>query len=192
MKWLIVSAAAGALLGLGSCATMSADQCLAGDWAGQGFSDGASGLSMSRLNDHAEACAKHGVTPDAASYAAGRDRGLVRYCRLAHGFRAGNTGSGYGGVCPAWLEADFMPAYRDGQSVHGVEQALTNAHSRVASLGAELEELDDKIPAKQAEARAFPQSVRRLVIVHSGWTDQSSRSMRPVVVRRRINSSAWS
>lgn len=154
MKWLIVSAAAGALLGLASCATMSADQCLAGDWVGQGYSDGASGMSMSRLADHAEACANHGVTPDAAAYRSGRDQGLVRFCTPANGFRAGRTGSGYAGVCPAYLEADFMPAYRDGQIVHDFEQALSNARSRVDSLGHRLEELDDKITGKQAELRA--------------------------------------
>ena len=154
MKWLIGSAAAGALLGLASCATMSADQCLAGDWAGQGFSDGASGLSMSRLSEHAEACAKHGVVPDSAAYAAGRDQGLVRYCTPDNGFRAGRTGSGYGGVCPSYLEADFMPAYRDGQIVHGVEQVLNTARGRVSSLGDQMEDLDDKISGKQAELRA--------------------------------------
>jgi hypothetical protein len=154
MKWLIVSAAAGALLGLASCATMSADQCLAGDWVGQGYSDGASGMSMSRLADHAEACANHGVTPDAAAYRSGRDQGLVRFCTPANGFRAGRTGSGYAGVCPAYLEADFTPAYRDGQIVHDFEQALSNARSRVDSLGHRLEELDDKITGKQAELRA--------------------------------------
>lgn len=154
MKWLIVSAAAGALLGLASCATMSADQCLAGDWVGQGYSDGASGMSMSRLADHAEACVKHGVTPDAVAYRSGRDQGLVRFCTPANGFRAGRTGSGYAGVCPAYLEADFIPAYRDGQIVHDFEQALSNARSRVDSLGHRLEELDDKITGKQAELRA--------------------------------------
>lgn len=152
--WLAAAAAAGAVLGLASCATMSAEQCLAGDWAGQGYSDGASGLSMSRLDEHAEACAEHGVVPDRAAYAAGRDQGLVSYCTPANGFRSGQTGSGYGGVCPAYLEADFLPAYRDGQVVHGVEQALTDARNLVDSLGHELEELDDKITAKQAELRA--------------------------------------
>lgn len=155
MKILIVTAAAaGALLALASCATMSAEQCRAGDWGGQGFSDGVSGLSMSRLSEHAEACAEHGVIPDSAAYAAGRDQGLVRYCTPDNGFRAGRTGSGYGGVCPSYLEADFMPAYRDGQIVHGVDQALTSARSRVDSLGNELEDLDDKITGKQAELRA--------------------------------------
>lgn len=151
---IVAAAAAGALLGLASCATLSKEQCLAGDWSGQGYSDGAAGLSMSRLDEHAEACAKHGVTPDAAAYADGRDQGLVRYCTPASGFRSGRTGSGYGGVCPAWLERDFLPAYQDGQLVYAAQQALDAARGRVDSLGGRLEELDDKITAKQAELRA--------------------------------------
>lgn len=155
MRLLITAAAAaGAALALGSCATMSAEQCMAGDWSGQGYADGQSGLTMSRLDEHAEACAEHGVTPDAAAYAAGRRQGLVQYCTPYKGFEVGRTGSGYAGVCPSDLEADFMPAYRDGQIVHEVEQALANARGRVDSLGDRLEELDDKISAKQAEARA--------------------------------------
>jgi len=154
MKWLFVSAAAGALLGLASCATMSADQCLAGDWVGQGVSDGASGLSTSRLADHAEACEKHGVTPDASAYRSGREQGLVRYCTPESGFRAGRNGSTYAGVCPAWLEADFLPAYGDGRIVHETEQALADAEGRVDSLGRELEDLDKKITGKQAELSA--------------------------------------
>ncbi|HYC66948.1 DUF2799 domain-containing protein [Brevundimonas sp.] len=155
MRFLIIAAAAGgAALALGSCATMSAEQCMAGDWSGQGYADGMSGLTMSRLDDHAQACAEHGVTPDAAAYAAGRREGLVRYCTPGKGFEVGRTGSGYAGVCPSELEAEFTYGYRDGQIVHEVEQALANARSRVDSLGSRLEELDDKITAKQAEARA--------------------------------------
>lgn len=151
---LTAAAAAGFALALGSCATMSEEQCLAGDWAGQGYSDGLSGLTMSRLDDHAEACAKHGVTPDASTYAAGRRQGLLQYCTVDKGFEVGRTGAGYAGVCPPDLEGDFLYAYRDGQVVHAAEQALSEARSRVDSLGARLEELDEKIIAKQAEARA--------------------------------------
>lgn len=151
--FILVGACVGAMVALGSCATMSAEQCLAGDWSGQGYADGQSGLTMSRLDEHAEACAKHGVTPDAAAYAAGRRQGLLQYCTPHRGFEVGRTGSGYAGVCPSELEADFMFGYRDGQVVHAAEEALASARSRVDSLGARLEELDDKIIAKQAEAR---------------------------------------
>ena len=167
MKRLITAAAAaGAALAMGSCATMSAEQCMAGDWSGQGYIDGQSGLTMSRLDEHAEACAKHGVSPDADAYAGGRRQGLVHYCTPHKGFEVGRTGSGYAGVCPSELEADFTYGYRDGQIVHEVEVALSNARGRVDSLGARLEELDDKIIAKQAEARA------------DGLTDQQREQIR--------------
>ena len=155
MRRLIIAAAAGgAALALGSCATMSAEQCTAGDWSGQGYIDGQAGMTMSHLDEHTEACAKHGVTPDAAAYAAGRQQGLLHYCTPGKGFEVGRTGSGYAGVCPSDLEADFNYGYRDGQIVHEAEAALSRARSRVDSFGARLEELDEKIVAKQAEARA--------------------------------------
>ncbi|WP_332659322.1 DUF2799 domain-containing protein [Brevundimonas sp.] len=164
--WILAAAAGGAVMLLGSCATMSAEQCQAGDWSGQGYADGVEGLTMSRLNDHAEACAEHGVTPDAAAYGAGREQGLAQYCTPDRGFRAGRTGSTYAGVCPAYLEADFMPAYQDGQIVYQVDQALVSARSLVDSHGNRLEELDEKIVAKQAEARA------------EGLTDQQREAIR--------------
>jgi hypothetical protein len=165
-SWVLAAAAGGAVMLLGSCATMSAEQCQAGDWSGQGYTDGASGLTMSRLGEHAEACIKHGIAPDDAAYRAGREQGLIQYCTPDRGFREGRTGSAYAGVCPTYLEADFMPAYQDGQIVYQVDQALISARSLVDSHGNRLEELDEKIVAKQAEARA------------EGLTDQQREAVR--------------
>lgn len=146
--------AAGAMLGLGSCATMSAEECQAGDWSGRGFADGAEGLSMSRLGEHAEACAKHGVVPDDAAYRDGWSQGVLRYCTPQRGFAEGREGSNYAGVCPSGLERDFLPAFEDGRMIYAAEQAVSNARSSVDSLASRLEELDDKIDVKQREARA--------------------------------------
>ncbi|WP_156389318.1 DUF2799 domain-containing protein [Brevundimonas sp. Root1423] len=164
--WILAAAAGGVALALGSCATMSAEQCQAGDWSGQGYADGVAGLTMSRLGEHAEACVKHGIAPDDAAYRAGREQGLIQYCTPDRGFREGRTGSSYAGVCPSYLEADFMPAYQDGQIVYQVDQALVSARSLVDSHGNRLEELDEKIVAKQAEARA------------EGLTDQQRETIR--------------
>ena len=152
----ILSAAVlvGAAVALGSCATMSEEQCLAGDWAGQGFNDGAAGYAMSRLGEHAEACVKHGVTPDDSAYRAGWSEGVLRYCTIDNGFRVGAQGGGYAGVCPPGVERDFMMAYEDGRAVHLAEQAVADARGRIDSNADRLEELDDKIEAKQNELRA--------------------------------------
>lgn len=154
MKRLIVAGAlAGAGVLLGSCATMSQDQCLAGAWDEVGFADGAEGYAMSRLNEHAEACAKYGVAPDEAAYSAARFDGLRTYCTAERGFREGREGDSYGGVCSPAQEAMFLPAYRDGQVVREAEQAAASARSSVDSLGGRLEELDDKLEAKDRELR---------------------------------------
>lgn len=139
---------------LGSCATMSAEECVAGDWTGRGFADGAAGYTQSRLGEHAEACGKHGVAPDDDAYRTGWAQGVLRYCTLPNGFAQGRSGAGYAGVCPRDLEAEFLPAYQDGQSVHVAEQAVSSARGSVDSLGGRLEELDDKVTAKQRELRA--------------------------------------
>lgn len=139
---------------LGSCATMSAEECVAGDWSGRGFSDGAAGYAQSRLGEHAEACSKHGVAPDDDAYRAGWAQGVLRYCTLPNGFAQGRSGASYNGVCPAGLEADFLPAYQDGQVVYAAEQAVSTARSSIDSYGGRLAELDDKIEAKQRELRA--------------------------------------
>ncbi|GAA0643578.1 DUF2799 domain-containing protein [Brevundimonas lenta] len=150
---LFAAAATTAALMLGSCATMSKDQCLAGDWSGQGYSDGASGLAQSRLGEHAEACMKHGIAPDDAAYRSGWSQGVITYCTPGRGFAEGRSGNGYAGVCPAELERDFMPAYEDGRVVYAAEQAVRDAESLINSLGGRLEELDDKLDAKQRELR---------------------------------------
>lgn len=147
---------AGAAIGLGavllsSCATMSEDQCMAGDWGGQGLKDGAEGLLMSRLEDHAKACAKVGVVPDERAYFSAREDGLRRYCTVEGGFEFGRRGSEYRGVCPAELEESFLPAYRDGQIVYTAESALSTAESNVSSAEGRLSDRQDKLADKERE-----------------------------------------
>ena len=139
---------------LGSCATMSQEECVAGDWTGKGFADGAAGYAQSRLGEHAEACSRHGIAPDDGAYRTGWAQGVLRYCTIPNGFVQGRSGNSYAGVCPRDLEQDFLPAYQDGQLVHAAEQAVSSARSSVSSFGDRLEELDDKIVAKQGELRA--------------------------------------
>ena len=78
----------------------------------------------------------------------------------------GREGSSYADVCPPQLEADFLPAYRDGQIVYAAEQALSSAQSSVSSLGSRAEALDEKIRAKREEMRA------------SGLTDEERARIR--------------
>lgn len=141
---------AGALLTSG-CATMSEDQCRVGDWGGQGLRDGSAGLPMSRLEDHAKACARHGVAPEVTPYRSAREDGLRSYCRLERGFEEGRAGRSYHGVCRAEEEAEFLPAFQDGLRLHAAESALEAAGSELNSAVAWIEDREDKLQAKQRE-----------------------------------------
>lgn len=148
---LAAGAAIGATLWLGGCATMNEDQCRAGDWGGQGYRDGSQGLPMSRLEDHAKACGKHGIAPEEAPYRSAREDGLRTYCRFERGFEEGRRGQSYHGVCRPEEEAEFLPAYHDGQRLHAVEAALDQARSELDSTIARIDDREDKLSAKQRE-----------------------------------------
>lgn len=136
MRSLVVGVAvAGALTTVG-CATISKEQCLSGDWGAVGYGDGVDGRPMSRLDAHAKACAKVGVTPEPVPYFAARAEGLKRYCTEPNGFRVGREGKSYAGVCPPPVEAEFLGGYADGERVHAATQRLESARSDLSSADA--------------------------------------------------------
>lgn len=192
MRYVILAVAAVALAG---CATMSEEQCLAGDWGGQGFNDGAAGHPYSRLNEHTEACARHGVYPDAAAYAAGRDQGLRQYCTAPNGFHVGRSGNGYAGVCPAGLEADFMYGYNDGRLLWSADQqvntainAVNNARNRANQLENEIRVEEDSLSDSaltDAQRDTIRARIRRLRDDRERAFDDMRRAERDVEYARR-------
>lgn len=167
IRTLILAAVAGvATLALGSCATMSEDQCLAGAWGERGYQDGLEGLAQTRLQTHAEACAKYGVVPETEVYLSAREDGLRSYCTPNGGFQAGRLGRSYAGVCPADAEAEFVPAFEDGRRVYAVEQAVSSAESELSSAVARIEDREDKLEAKRNE------------LGQEGLTDEQRRKIR--------------
>ncbi|MNK75932.1 hypothetical protein D3C87_954870 [compost metagenome] len=154
MKFVIAAAvAATGVALLAGCTTMTREQCLAGAWGEKGYQDGLSGYRTSRLDDHAQACAKFGVEANPGAYLSARDDGLRTYCTWESGFRQGRQGNSYGGVCSLAEERDFLPAYQDGQRIYIVEQAVTSAESALNSAITRINDREDKLEAKQRELR---------------------------------------
>jgi hypothetical protein len=150
MRQFLIGAVA--LSALGSCATLDEGECRAGDWNGIGFRDGESGYPQSRLGDHAEACAKFSIPPDARAYAAGRDEGLRLYCTPQRGFHAARQGQSYASVCPPGAEAAFLAGFGDGQLVHGVASRRQQARSDRDAAEARAKRLEGEIAAEDAKA----------------------------------------
>ncbi|WP_454761681.1 DUF2799 domain-containing protein [Caulobacter segnis] len=164
---------AGAALALASCATMSKEQCLQGDWRGVGYGDGASGYPMSRIDSHAKACAKSGVTPDASLYAQGRTEGLVGYCTEMRGFAVGRSGGVYWHVCPQPAESEFLGGYADGERVWRATVRLESAKSSLSSADARAEKRARQADGVEDELR------------NPKLTDEQTRELRDRLQRLR-------
>ncbi len=154
MRFVIAAAVAATSVALlAGCTTMTKEQCLVGAWGEKGYQDGLSGYRPSRLDDHAQACAKYGAAPNPSAYLSAREDGLRTYCTWESGFRQGRQGNSYGGVCSPAEERDFLPAYEDGRRIYVVEQAVSSAESALNSAISRIESREDKLEAKQRELR---------------------------------------
>jgi hypothetical protein len=152
---LATLALAGAVAGLlAGCASLNEAECRQGDWTGIGQSDGYAGYAMTRLQDHAAACGKLGITPDAAAYARGRQIGLRGYCTAPRGFTEGRLGNSYAGVCPPDLAPAFMAAYNDGRIVNAALIRRSNADSARDEAANRIRKLDSDIRDAQAKLAA--------------------------------------
>lgn len=119
---------------LASCATLSQEQCEAGDWRSIGFRDGAQGRLATYVSNHADACAEYGVSVDRALYDQGRSDGLGSYCRLSNAESEGRNGRPYRGVCAGELGASFA-------RVHAAAMRISSANAEINSLDAEISQL---------------------------------------------------
>ncbi|CAN5271463.1 hypothetical protein BH10PSE4_BH10PSE4_28690 [soil metagenome] len=173
MRPLLLIPTLAATLLLAGCETMSQDACRQGDWAGVGYKDGQAGRPRSRLDEHAKACGKAGVVPDAAPYFAARDQGLKLYCTPPRGFQEGRQGSGYAGVCPERAEGAFLIAYADGKLVHAAVSRLSQAES-------DRDSADRRAEKRDREARGVEDELRNPKL-----NDEQTRELRDRLNRLR-------
>lgn len=131
---------AGAAL-LSGCAGMSESQCQLADWETVGFEDGVAGRSGAAIGEYRRDCAKAGVVPDRQAYETGRQAGLAEYCRPANGYRLGDRGAGYAGVCGGHDEYAFLDAYRAGRVLY---ELRLNVNRHVAALDRLHGDIDDQ------------------------------------------------
>ena len=127
---------------LGGCATLNKGECQTVDWHELGQRDGRDGHARARLAEHAEACGKHGISPDAEAYFAGREIGLLYYCTPEAGFEAGLAGQPYRDVCPLDSERDFLREHERGYLIYQLRRQLEDLDRSIASLEAELDQED--------------------------------------------------
>jgi vacuolar-type H+-ATPase subunit I/STV1 len=132
-----------------ACATMNESECLVSDWRTIGYEDGAAGYPASRIGEHRQACAKHGIAPDLAAYQQGRDEGLRQFCQPNNGFNLGARGGTFNGACPADLATDFSDAYQAGRQLHTLQSRVNSSASQIAYKQRQLDSTEDQLKAKE-------------------------------------------
>ena len=164
------------LLGLGGCASMSADECVTSDWHAIGYEDGARGYTADQLGNRRKACAKHGITPDFESYRAGREEGLRQYCQPSRGFSLGSGGARYNGVCPGDLEGDFVDAYNQGHHLYTLRSRVNGATSRINAKEHELDNVNDRIRSAEAQLISPETTIQDRVLLLADLKELSERT----------------
>lgn len=143
---------------LASCATLSEEQCQAGDWRAIGFQDGDEGRPADYISNHADACSEYGISVDQALYADGRSDGLAQYCRLSRAESEGREGEPYFGVCQGELGVAFARVHRAADDIHDAMAEINSLDSRISSLIdrlAQPEQSDEQIAAITLELRGL-------------------------------------
>jgi Protein of unknown function (DUF2799) len=110
-------------------------RCAGIDWWEMGRTDGVAGLTLEKgLAEHAPTCQDSQFPVAKDLYENGRDAGLIDYCAPQQGLAAGHAGATYEGVCPAYLEAEFLAQYKVGQRLHALESEDNELESRIENL----------------------------------------------------------
>ncbi|RNC93649.1 MAG: DUF2799 domain-containing protein [Oricola sp.] len=139
MRYLVAAGVLGAaMMALSSCATLSEEQCQVVDWQQLGESDGTRGFPVTYVGQHQEACTKHGISVDAASWQTGWQRGIRTYCTPANGLNVGRTGGINRNACPADMALAFNEAYTVGRRVHDARSERDSAQQEIDRLIREL------------------------------------------------------
>lgn len=131
---------AAAVVLLGGCATLSEEECKTADWHRLGYKDGAAGHSDSRLAEHAEACTKTGIRPNAQQWRSGWDQGVMTYCTPRVGWREGLAGRSYQGVCRGRNEDAFLYAFNQGTEIHRLQSRIDSNNREIGRLERQLSE----------------------------------------------------
>jgi hypothetical protein len=151
----------------GCASTMSKNQCVNADWYQIGYESGVRGQVEAQFGEYRKACAEYGVTPDLARYLEGRKAGLKRFCEPGNGYRLGQSGTAYGGVCSQPQDGEFRRAYGAGRELYDARQNINRLGRRIDARQADLKNLSDELADKEAELIATGTTPQRRALLLS-------------------------
>ena len=131
----------GSFLLLSSCATLSKQECMVGDWQAIGYNDGVSGYQSDRLAAHAKACAKASIAPDYQAWERGRQLGLKQYCMTDNAYNLGRRGSKLNNVCPVAMVSTLQHANQRGLDYYTLDRQLDDDKRLLEDYQKEFDQL---------------------------------------------------
>lgn len=179
--FMVIVICSEALLG---CATLGKDECLQADWYTIGYEDGARGYRTSRIGQHREACARHGVKPDFQKYERGHTEGLREYCTPQKGYALGSSGKSYNHVCPESLEAGFFKGYQKGRTIYAAKREVREAQDLLKRIYEDIDAIEQQLDAYENELvrngtspkrrRYLLEEIKILTDEHDSLVDQAA------------------
>jgi hypothetical protein len=151
------------LLVLVGCASISKEECTAGDWVSVGFRDGSAGRSIDFLSNHAKACAEVGVTPNRSQWEQGRAQGLLRYCTPQNAYTLGKNGASVNNVCPAQQVRGLSRANAWGREYFNIGREISDLRNERDDLRRVLAAMTGELTPEQAALqRTYRQRLNRV------------------------------
>jgi len=135
----------GAGLLLPACATISEEECQAGNWADLGYRDGVNGKARDRIADYVQTCGEYGAGVDRPAYLSSYEEGLTHYCTYDKGFARGQNGSSYNTVCEGPMAVDFRAGYDEGYFEYELRQQYQQFESNIIDFEDELQDVKDRL-----------------------------------------------
>ncbi|MDP4991196.1 MAG: DUF2799 domain-containing protein [Marivita lacus] len=133
-----------ALTLVASCATLSEEECLQGNWREIGQRDGQAGRTASFIAEHAKACEKAGVVPNQSLWEQGRQAGLPAYCTPAKVYGEGRSGRSLSPVCPSAQLPALQLANDRGRAWYRLTNEINGINSEISQLQNQIVKEDDK------------------------------------------------
>jgi uncharacterized protein DUF2799 len=145
-----------AFLFLAGCASLTEDQCRAGDWQGIGYLDGTRGAPVERFQAHVKACSEIGIQPIKEEWLEGREQGLPVYCTEANAYQLGRDGRTLNAVCPAADAAALQDAYWTGERYYSLSAEIRDLERELSDA------LDALVGADEATAEILKSQIRHI------------------------------
>lgn len=130
---------------LPACASISEEECVAGNWADLGYRDGVNGKPRDRIAKYVETCGEYGTGVDRPAYLASYETGLTHYCTYEKGFERGQNGNSYNTVCAGPMAVDFRAGYDEGYFEYELRQRYSQYESEIIDAENELNDIRDRL-----------------------------------------------